>query len=326
MRALVVHPGVGFSVEDVWRGWCRGLEACGVEVQTFRLDHRLRFFGSQGWDDNELVCRRASNGILETAFRWWPHLVVVICGTFTPPDVLDVMRARGMTVVVVHTESPYEDDRQIQLAPHATINLLNDPACIDSWRDVNPSTFYMPHAYDPAVHFPPVDPLGREGVVFVGCDWPSRVAFLEQIDWTGIPFELAGAWEKLAADSPLRPYVLADQGYDNDRTAALYRHAEIGFNLYRGESHEFLDVGWAIGPREVEMAACGLFFLRQARMESDELWPFLPTFETPAELEALIRHWLPRPRERAELAHRARTAILDRTFEANARRLLGFLG
>jgi hypothetical protein len=77
-----------------------------------------------------------------------------------------------------------------------------------------------------------------------------------------------------------------------------------------------------MGPRELELAACGAFFLRDPRGEGDELLPMLPRFESPAEASALLRWYLDHPDQRAELAAAARSAVQDRTFDTNAARLL----
>jgi spore maturation protein CgeB len=261
-----------------------------------------------------------------SAYRWWPHVVVVVQGTFVRHDTLDLFRSRGHKVVVIHTESPYEDVRQLDLATHADVNLLNDPINLDRFLEVNPNTWYQPHAYDPMVHkvAPPV-PGEESEVVFIGTGYPSRELWLEAVDWTGIDLALGGNWRNLPPDSQLRKYVAHDieRCLDNDDTAVAYRSAQMGFNLYRTEAQdEALCRGWAVGPREVEMAACGLFFVREARAEGDDLFPMLPTFETPGELESLIREWLPRSDDRARLAAEARAQIANRTFANHARQLL----
>ena len=51
----------------------------------------------------------------------------------------------------------------------------------------------------------------------------------------------------------------------------------------------------------------------------------LPTFETPTEFEDLLRWWLAHPKERKSAATQARAAIADRTFQAQAARLLGLI-
>lgn len=332
----MVHPGAAYSVSDVYRGWVRGLESCGVDVRTYNLDERLSFFeqavvvdtGSSGAVtttkmSTEGAIRAASENILAAAFKWWPELVVIISATFTPPDVLESLRRRGMKVVIVHTESPYEDDRQIDMAPHADINLLNDPVLLDRWRDINPNTYYGPHSYDPTIHRPgPSD--HKSDVCFVGTGFKQRRAVLEQIDWDGIDLWLGGQMWGL---SPILADVVTDDTLvDNEQTADIYRGSKIGLNLYRQEANSVdLIAGVAIGPREVEMAACGLFFAKDPRPECEQLWPFLPTFTTPTELGEIIHHYLDRDDERHELAERARLAIADRTFENHARKLLALL-
>jgi len=114
----------------------------------------------------------------------------------------------------------------------------------------------------------------------------------------------------------------------NDETADVYRGAKAGFNVYRYEATgEYSKAdGWAIGPREVEMPACGLWFARQSRPESDELFPMLPTFTEPGELGDLLRWAIAHPDERQEAAAKAAEAVADRTFANNAGRALARLG
>jgi hypothetical protein len=80
-----------------------------------------------------------------------------------------------------------------------------------------------------------------------------------------------------------------------------------------------------MGPREVEMAACGLFFLRDPRGEGDEVLPMLPTFATPEDAGEELRWWLAHDTERDRVAARALEAVADRTFTRNAQSLLRVL-
>jgi spore maturation protein CgeB len=110
------------------------------------------------------------------------------------------------------------------------------------------------------------------------------------------------------------------------QTADIYRASKIGLNLYRRES----ELSWdgravAMGPREVEMAACGLPFLRDPRPEGDEVLKMLPVFRDPGEASDQLRWWLDHDTARERIAAQAREAITDRTFEHNARRLLRIL-
>jgi hypothetical protein len=73
------------------------------------------------------------------------------------------------------------------------------------------------------------------------------------------------------------------------------------------------------------MAACGLVFARQARPESDRLFPMLPTFSDADELADICAWWLAHDDERATTSTALQAAVADRTFDNNARGLLGLV-
>jgi spore maturation protein CgeB len=338
VRALVVHPGPSFSVHDVWRGWCRGLAANGVETRPFRLDDRITFYnylavqveGEQQALSEELCLRLVAEDLRACCYAWWPDLVLIVSGFFLPHDTLDLIRHRHRHVVLLGTESPYEDERQLRDAQHVDLTLVNDPTNLDEFRAVGPAE-YQPHCYDPTVHRPgPVDPELRSDVAFVGTGYPSRRAFLEQVGFGDLDVLLAGNWTDLPDTSPLHRYLATEPEFctDNDDTVRIYRSTTVGLNLYRREMTSIVGDtvghcdGWSMGPREVELAATGRFFLRDPRPEGDEVFPFLPTFTTPAELGELCHHWAARPDEADELGAKAAAAVQDRSFPEAAARLL----
>jgi spore maturation protein CgeB len=336
VRALVVHPGPNFSVADVYRGWVKGLRANGVQVAELNLDERLSFYGQAHlkkhgrWFkafENEAAFHMAAKGLEVACYEWWPDLVVIVSGFFIPPQMYAVMRGRGHTVVLVHTESPYEDTVQLRRAPHADFSVLNDPTNLERFREVTRAA-YIPHAYDPDIHHPkpPVEGCGSD-VFFVGTGYPSRIEFLEAVNWRGINLALAGNWQKTQPRSKLRRRLIHPIKHCFDNTEAIdwYASTKTSFNLYRKEETEQVN-GWSIGPREVELAACGRFFAREPRPEGDELFPMLPTFTEPGELGDILRHYLRHDSERDEAAIKAREAVADRTFANNAAELLRLLG
>lgn len=339
MRVLAIHPGPNFSVADVFRGWLLGLQANGVETGAFNLDERLAFFGSAHVPDDQTGTRKAFTddqawqlaleGLCSYIWQYQPDVVLIVSAFYVPPNMMEMIRARGAKVVNLFTESPYEDDTQLGRSEHADLVLLNDPINIDRFRTVNPNTHYQWHCYDPHRHYPgPVADNYRSDFCFVGTGFQSRIDLLEQVNWTGIDVALAGYWEHLTSDSPLFPFLAHPQHEccDNATTADLYRGARLSANLYRKEAERTgLEIGWAMGPREVELAATGLPFIRERRPEGDELFPFLPTFDTAAELESLIRWHLDHPDITTDLGNRARAAIHDRTFANSAARMLRLL-
>jgi spore maturation protein CgeB len=337
VRILVAHPGPQFSVQDVYTGWVEALTELGQDVGEYNLGERLTFYEqarfertpgafTRALDNNEDLVRFALNGIYGPLYRGQPDVLLGVSGMFLPAELLDLVRARGTRVVLLHTESPYEDDRQARLAEHADVNVVNDPTNLDRFPD---GTLYLPHAYRPGVHHPgPGEPGMVCDFAFVGTGYASRIRFLEAMNLDGLDVVLAGNWSQLHERSPLRAHVAHDlrDCLDNEQTAQLYRSAAVGLNLYRREAERpELSDGWAMGPREVEAAACGHFFLRDPRGEGDQVLGMLPTFTSPEDASDQLRYWLAHHAEREALASKAREAIADRTFTNHAARLLRLL-
>jgi spore maturation protein CgeB len=211
----------------------------------------------------------------------------------------------------------------------ADLVLLNDPTNLEMFRE-HVRAEYMPHAYRPSVHRPldgPPDPQLFSDLCFIGTAFKSRIAFFEAMDLDGIDVLIGGNdWGKLDADSPVARFIGSGLGnpdcVDNEQAIRLYQHAKTGINFYRRETSptEGWDgTGWAMGPRELEMAAVGLPFIRDPRPEGDAVLPFLPTFESPGEASEKL-HWLLAHKDaRTVMGQRAREAVADRTFAANAR-------
>ncbi len=329
MKVLIVEPGPAFSVQDVASGWKAGFEHHGHQVVSYNLGERCEYHFKalkasgkfEDWAEDDLTrmtAMMAAEGVLADAMELWPDVVLVVSSFYMPPKMLDVLRARGFTVVVHLTESPYEDDNQYAMAEHGDLVLINDPTNLDTFTSHNPNTIYQPHGYNPSVHY------RREHIedavcefCFVGTAYPSRIEFLEQVDFTGIDVALAGNWADLTEDSPLAKFVAHDreQCVNNSTAAELYSNAQVSLNLYRVEAmRDALSDGWAMGPREVELATLETFFLRQARPESDQVLGMLPTVTSPDDFSTKLRWWLNHPDLARSRALEARAAVADRSY------------
>lgn len=341
MRWLVVHPGPNFSVADVHNGWMEALRGLGEHVIEYNLDRRITFYDQVLLADDitdeqgrqavhkaltrEQAIELAANGVLSACYQTWPDVVLFVSAFFTPAWMLEVIRARRHTMVMLFTETPYQTGQQLEMAKFADYCLVNDPTGIEQYRALCP-TEYVPHAWRPHIHHPA--PPGTQKIwdlAFVGSGFPSRMEFFSRMDLAGLDVRLAGPWLGIPDDHPLRDWTDPNpEGcVDNDETAGIYRQSRTGVNLYRREAEDaHLGEGWACGPREIEMAACGLWFARDPRPESDGLFPMLPAFGSPAEAGELIRWALASPAKREAAAAQARAAVADRTFENNAKALL----
>lgn len=294
--------------------------------------------------DADGIMQHAVDGLYRELYLFWPDVVFFVSAFYVTAPVLQVIRTRRHKVVMLHTESPYQDEEQMTRGQFADLNLLNDPANINAWEDLDVPVAYMPHAYDPDVHYPAAERQYDCDFTFVGTLFKTRAEFFSRMDFTGLDVALGGAgWDLAMRDYPelvtkvmdagkgrrLVDYVghPLDYSVDNQETAAHYRTAKCGINFYRRESEDqHAGKGWAMGPREVEMAACGLFFLRDPRPESDDMFDgILPSFSSPEEASDLLRYWVKHDGFRENAARQARFAVADRTFDANAGKALALM-
>lgn len=350
MKVLLVHPGASWSTADVEAGLREGLQHHGVEIIRYRLD--VRFERSMSWlhgawrkakHTNPSIPKpstadavyQAGIGALEMALRHQVDVVLVVSGMLLHPDVLVLMRRAGLRTTVLFTETPYDLDQELRLAALADGCWTHERTAVATFRAVNPQAGYLPHAWAPARHRVdhPSDPpdVRRHDVVFVGSGFPERIAWFNAIDWTGIDLGLYGTW----TDSGLTPALAgAVMGAEiaNQQTAALYRRATIGLNLYRTQA------GWgtraaplpypaeSLNPRAYELAACGVFHLSAARAEiADVFGDLVPTFTSPAEAEALIRQWLADPEGRARVRAALPACVAESSWVERAARVIGDL-
>ena len=337
MRVMVVRPGPRYSVADVHNGLVKGLRSLGAEVIDFKYDNLLELYGHVAikrkgrWQpvfDEAGGAAMAGEHLQAAVLRALPDVIVLMSCFWIPPEVLHVLRKRQPRLVAWFTESPYEDDKQLQVAAWCHAAVVNDPKNLAKFRSVCRAADYIPHAYDPDVHRPGP---GRQDwacdVAFAGTGFPSRWEFLQAVDWSGVDLKLGGMWN-CTEDSPFEANVVhpLDECIDNHDAVTLYHSAKASFNLYRQETTPGGEAdGWAMGPREVELAATGTFFLRDSRPEGDEVFPMLPTFSGPEDFGEKLRWWLAHDRQRTNAALAARTAIADRTFANSARRLLSLV-
>ncbi len=340
MKIVAAHPGPAFSVSDVHNGWVEAFRKQGHQVAEYNLDERMTFYDSAMIEmpdqslrkglTHEQAYQLAVNGLYSAIYKLQPDVLFITSAFYYPAEMISFIHDRGTKIVIRHTESPYEDHLQMELAKYADINLINDPMNLDKFREINPATYYSPHSYRPNLHCPGKgDPNLAADFVFIGTGYGSRITFLEAMDFGASDVFLAGNWKWLDEDSKLRKYVAhhIEECLDNEQTVDVYRSSKVGMNLYRKETPGIDTVydGWALGPREIEMAACGLFFLREPRGEGDEVLAMLPTFNSPEDASEKLHWYLDREDQRQSLADQARSAISDWTFDNQATELMRLL-
>lgn len=351
MRILMVHPGPDFSVADVFNGWHKALEKQGHQVMVYNTNDRITFFDRARMPAiTEPVCPGCEQhpyekplnydqvtglsmaGIFESAYTFWPDMIFFVSGFYTNDHLFQVLKSRGHKLVMLHTESPYEDERQKLRGRWMDMNLLNDPTNLQSWRDDGIRAEYYPHSYDPDTHYPSAVREYDQDFTFIGSPFKSRCEFFSRMDFEGIDFTLGGGgWGHIAEEHKgLLKYMGHDleMSVDNWEAAKVYRKTKVGINIYRreGESKDKSYEGYAMGPREVEMAATGLFYLRDHRPESDQVFQgILPAFDSPEHASELLHYWAKNDREREAHAGLAREQVKNWTFDNRAKNLMELL-
>ena len=331
-------------------GWHEAFQELGVDVAVYNLNDRLVFYSNilvrSGETDEtghpianglvpDQITRLAMQGLSHALYTFWPDCVIFVSAFFTTAGMMKLIRQRNHKIVILATESPYQDNEQLMRGEMADLIMLNDPCNLREFQ-AQGEAVYMPHAFRPQVHYPRTGPRDEEKAsdfAFVGTLFESRRRFFEKMDLDGIDTIFIGAdWGKLSPESPLARHVACGTGTEadclrNDDAAELYRNAKLGLNLYRRESEDAHkdDKAIAMGPREVEMAACQLAFLRDRRPEGDEVLHMLPTFDSPEDASEKMRWWLAHDQQRERVASLAREAVQDRTFVNNAKRFLTLL-
>lgn len=311
MKILLIDPAADWSTRDVYNGLRDGLKTCGHEVIEFRygklstvisraLDLQWKANGrTDSYPSPADTAYLVSQLAVTWAIRYQPDITLVVSGMYWHPDAYQLLRLAGLRSGVILTESPYDFPKEEVHARVADFVWTNERTAVAPFRLSNPRTFYLRHAYHPAVHRPdrPVAPeTPAHGAVFVGTGFQERVDLLTAVDWTGLDLALYGMWRLVPSRSRLRACI--QQGIiDNDLTSALYRKADVGINLFRssmgfGRKAPRIFGAESLGPRAYELAACGAFFVSEYRAEVVETFgDAVPTFTTSEELQDLVRHW-----------------------------------
>jgi hypothetical protein len=242
---------------------------------------------------------------------------------FLHPDIIILMKRAGLRVVVLFTESPYDQERELTIAKLVDGCWTSERTSVDAFAAVTKAG-YLPHAWHPERHRPAFlhgdADVPSHDVVFVGTGFHERIAWLDAIDWTGIDLGLYGNWQHLGSRNVLRAYV-RDGVVDNAKAAALYRRAKVGLNLYRTA-----DAAESLSPRAYELARCGAFHLSTFRAEVPEVFGALvPTFTAPAEASALIRQWMADPEGRARVQEQLPACVAESSWVQRSTRVIGDL-
>jgi spore maturation protein CgeB len=279
----------------------------------------------------------AGVGALEMALRLQVDVVLIVSAMLQHPDTVAMMKRAGLRVVVLFTETPYDLERELDIAKLVDGCWTIERSSVPAFRTVNPNAGYLPHGWHPLKHYVSArslsDDIPQHDVVFVGTGFAERVSWFNSIDWTGIDLGLYGSWKNVGLNKHLKKCVKGGPTA-NERSSALYRRAKIGLNLYRTHKgwnikridSPRIDHAESLSPRAYELAACGSFHISDYRAEVREVFgDLVPTFSSPTEAAALIRLWLKDDDGRARVAAQLPACVAEASWVERAKTVLGDL-
>lgn len=355
MKILAVSPVPNYATWDVYQGHVKGLKALGNQVIEMNYSRIHAAFSD--FAEMMIVTGRAEYGsingqlmagdrIVASALVNEVDLVYMVAPMHierTTLKVLQMLRKLGTRTALYFTECPYDDKAwQAEFSRLTDFAFVCDPTSLPAFHEHNPASFYIGHAYDPERHRTNGKVQPDIDVLQVTTLFPSRRAFLEAVDWTGIDFHLYGI-TPLGNQSPIHRFVRGPS-MKNEAVVELYHKAKISFQLHRNDT---ITLGrklspaerkagmvaalpnpdlkaHSLGPRVYELAACGTFQVcDDTRPELTELFgEAVPTYSTPSELGDLCRHYLAADGEREELAKQQHEAIKPYTFENRMKQVM----
>lgn len=327
MKPLIVHPGAHWSTHDCFVAMAEALRDSRQSCAEFRLDGRLaRAHDFLAFVRGRMQAERpeaaipepttdditwhACTGLVERALLQRCDAIWIVTGNLIRPELIQIAREVGLKVFVWMTETPYLES-EFELARLVDGVWTNEVTSVERFRGECAQVAYLPHAWRRGLHDTPAAAYDHQvpghDVVFVGTYFKERLDLLEAVDWRGIDLGLYGMTDMIPDTSPLRPFVRSELT-SNEVTAALYRRAKIGLNLYRlppaGAAAQSLN------PRAYELAAAGTFTLSEYRQEVEaKFGDSVPTFRAAADLEHRVRVYLNSHARRRVMAEAARDAV-----------------
>ena len=334
MRILIAYPGPTHSTFDVAAGYEKALRNLGHIVYGYPYHKWLNFYGEVllHWEslheqyqvDRNDVVLHSSLHLVIAAVEFVPDVVIIVSGSALHKHAYDLLARMNLPLVLLLTESPYEDDMQAQILElaHIAHAFTNECLSVERLTETGVPVTYLPHSFDPEIH-KPIDVNGeyQSDVFFHGTLWPERSRLLDSL--AGLPFNLRVTGLDLGEPVDGKHLI------DNDELARWYNGAKICLNHHRTFRKQLgdnigADEAISIGPRAYEIAACGAFQLCDVGRQ--ELYSVfggsVPTYKDAEDLNAKVSYYMGRPDARRDLAELARLRVQGCTFEDRAREIV----
>ena len=325
---------------DVARGYERALRALGHNVRPFNYHSSLAFYQdaidywaerNPGFDpDRGAYLILASEHSVIEALDFIPDIVLIVSGMALHRRAYELLDRLRFPLALILTESPYLDEAQslILSKGHIAAAFTNDRQSVKPLSEkTGVRVKYLPHSYDPTVHYPR-NTNGRHStdVFFHGTLWPERERLLMPLRELPHRVRISGIDPSIESLEEVDG-VIANMVH-NDELADWYCGTKVALNHHRTfigvkERQRHIEAGaaWSLGPRAFEIAACGAFQLcDDTRPELAEVFgDTVATYTDERDLRDKIGYYLAHDREREDMAFLSYCRVQGCTFEARAR-------
>jgi len=344
VKIFVAYPGSRHATYDVALGYQEALIELGQEVTAFylhdyldyhagALEHWRRVNPGCGMDAAQTMdCwyRLAGEHLVARVVDVQPDVVLIVCGLNLHRETYEILGKLPVPKVLLLTESPYIDGKQITLLRNGGFRLgftneKNSASILSEFGEV--PVEYLPHSFSPKHHRP--GPVGTEyqtDVFFHGTWFPERAKLFDTVaDGLEGDFNLrivgVGWEESIGSTQDTTP---------DDDLCQWYRGTKIALNHHRTTAligsgrHIKSGAAWSLGPRAYEIAACGAFQLcDNTRPELGKIFgDSVPTYCGPSDLKRKIKYYLAHDDERMGLANESLNRVQHCSFVERARGIL----
>lgn len=321
MNIMLVAHGAHFSTYDIYNYYLAALKRKeGINVHAFPYHRALDYHGiavhhvyPELTKDEKGVkaIYAASRDIITEIILSEADVILFVGGLAIPPKLVEVAYNLRDTMIdrysmgFLFTESPYQDADQEKYMQYCDFAFFNDKYSAEKYNPDNELLIdYLPHSYNPAIHYSFGDSVKNTDVIFCGTLYPNRLDFFSEINWDGINAKLVGPfgiYENKERYSNISDKII-DATVTNYDLSTLYRESKLSINIHRG-GRDFYDhdqfAAYSMNPRIRESVMCGCLPITDHRDEIVDIFgDSVPIVETSEQMENVIKHLLVNDDER----------------------------
>jgi spore maturation protein CgeB len=306
----------------------RALEAMGHEVSV--LDS-----GVQGiipvllkkFSSRQNLTRFMDNKALGALERYKPDFFLAIYGVNHSIELIDKVKAMGIPAACWWLNDPFQFKRSTARAASFDFYFTNSRGSLEDYRAEGiTNVHYLPVGIYPPVHRRLPGLKKKYDVSFSG-DWCAPREKVLGAVAENFNLAIFGPWKKkLKKGAALGKRILKNGFFTAEEMVEIFNRSRVVLNLHSW----FGRFDYGINPRLFEANGCGAFQLCDWKEEIADLYEDgkeVVLYRTVEELKEKLAYYLPREKERAEIADNAlKRSVECHTYEHRMKQLLRVCG